>query len=63
MTSTIRDDKDFSHLLSFSVTVMTSFAECAKSNPLLYVESLFRHPVPHRFCEQMMNHYVNEELR
>lgn len=59
----IRNDKDFSHLLSFSVRVMTSFAECAKANPLLYVESLFRHPVPHRFCEQMMNHYVNEELR
>ena len=59
----IRKEKDFSDLLSFGARLMTNFGALAKANPLLYVESLFRHPVPHRFCEQTTNNYVNEELR
>jgi len=59
----IRKEKEFSHLLSFATRLMDSFAAAAEENPLLYVESLFRHPLPHRFCELTTNHYVNEELR
>mmetsp|Transcript_15769 Transcript_15769/g.23211 ORF Transcript_15769/g.23211 Transcript_15769/m.23211 type:complete len:995 (-) Transcript_15769:952-3936(-) len=59
----IRREKEFSHLLSFATRLMDSFAAAAERNPLLYVESLFRHPLPHRFCDFTTNHYVNEELR
>jgi timeless len=59
----IRREAEFGHLLSYGARVMASFASLAAANPLSYVESLFRHAIPHRFCEQVMNHYVNEELR
>ncbi|KAI2510180.1 negative regulation of DNA replication [Fragilaria crotonensis] len=61
--TSIRREADFGHLLSYCARVMASFASLAAVNPLLYVESLFRHAIPHRFCEQVMNHYVIEELR
>ena len=61
--TSIRRDADFGHLLTYCARVMASFASLAVANPLVYVESLFRHAIPHRFCEQVMNHYVNEELR
>jgi timeless len=59
----IRKEKDFTHLLSFAARLVRHFADAAKGNPLLYVESLFRHSAPHRFCESFTNKYVNEELR
>jgi timeless len=52
-----------SDLLSFGARLMTNFGALAKGNPLLYVDSLFRQPVPHRFGVQTTNNYVNEELR
>jgi len=42
---------------------MKRFAKASEENPMLYVEALFKHPVPHRFCELSTNVYVNEELR
>jgi timeless len=59
----IRKDKEYSPILSFATHVMTNISKSAKENPLLYVEALFRHPLPARFCEMTTNLYVNEELR
>ena len=60
---TIRDMPDFESLLMFSSSLTRRFALAAEVNPMLYVEALFKHPIPHRFCELSSNLYVNEELR
>ncbi len=60
---TIRDKEDFAGLLMFASSFMKRFARAAEINPMLYVEALFKHPIPHRFCELATNLYVNEELR
>lgn len=59
----IRDKNDFEALLVFAASFMKRFAKASEENPMLYVEALFKHPVPHRFCELSTNVYVNEELR
>jgi len=58
----IRRDKDYSSLLSFATLIMRHFARATESNPMLFIECLFRHPAPHRFCELSTNMYVSEEL-
>ncbi len=60
---TIRNEKEYATLLSFATSLMSRFAAHSQNNPLAFVECLFRHPVPHRFCELTTNLYVNEELR
>eukprot|EP00985_Skeletonema_marinoi_P003195 scaffold1327_cov98-Skeletonema_marinoi.AAC.1 len=59
----IRDKNDFEALLVFAASFMKRFARASEENPMLYVEALFKHPIPHRFCELSTNVYVNEELR
>lgn len=59
----IRKDKNYESLLQFCTKLMHNFWTAADANPLLYVESLFRHAVPHRFCEAFTNSYVDEDLR
>ena len=59
----IRDDTKFESLLTFATSLVTKFAKAAQHNPLLFVEALVRHPVPHRFCELSTHLYVGEELR
>lgn len=59
----IRDKNDFEALLVFAASFMKRFAKASEENPMLYVEALFKHPIPHRFCELSTNVYVNEELR
>ncbi len=59
----IRDKDDFEALLVFGASFMKRFARASEENPMLYVEALFKHPIPHRFCELSTNMYVNEELR
>jgi timeless len=59
----IRREKSFEPLLQFSTNLMYNFWSAADANPMLYVECLFRHPVPHRFCESVTNMYVSDELR
>lgn len=59
----IRDKKDFNALLMFASSFMKRFAHAAEANPMLYVEALFKHPNPQRFCEMATNNYVTEELR
>jgi timeless len=61
--ATIRHDPEFGFLLTFAASFMHNFCQSCQSNPLLYVECLFRHVVPHRFCDWSTNHYVSEELR
>ncbi|GAX10196.1 timeless [Fistulifera solaris] len=56
-------DKDFTPVLNFCVTTVGNFAKLASENPLLFVEALFRHPLPHKFCDHVTNMYVTEELR
>jgi len=59
----IRDKDDFEALLVFGASFMKRFARASDENPMLFVEALFKHPIPHRFCELSTNMYVNEELR
>ncbi|KAL3792192.1 hypothetical protein HJC23_009656 [Cyclotella cryptica] len=59
----IRGKEEFSALLMFASSFMKRFARATAVNPMLFVEALFRHPIPHRFCELTTNLYVNEELR
>jgi hypothetical protein len=60
---TIAKDSDYTTTLSFAANTVYKFAQMAAETPLLYVEAVLPHPVPHRFCELLTNHYVNEELR
>lgn len=59
----IRGDKDFASLIRFCSDHMYRFWSAAEENPMAYVECLFRHSMPHRFCESFTNLYVSEELR
>jgi len=59
----IEKDKSFDSLAKFGTTLMHKFWSAADSNPMLYVECLFQHSAPHRFCESVTNMYVNDELR
>lgn len=61
--SSIRKEKDYTATLSFAVRIVQNFATAAQDNPVLFVEALFKHPHPHRFCELATNSYVSEELR
>ena len=61
--ATIRKEKEYSALVAFATSLMSRFANHSRENQLAFVECLFRHPVPHRFCELTTNLYVNEELR
>jgi len=59
----IRKDKDYATLLQFSTKIVHNFAVAAQANPMLFVEALFKHPLPHRYCESVTNMYVTEDLR
>jgi len=59
----IQKDMSFKSLLKFSTSIMYKFWSAANSNPMIYVECLFQHATPHRFCESVTNMYVNDELR
>lgn len=59
---TIRDKKEFSHVIQFSASILRHFGNAARDNHMLFVETLFRFPHPHRVCEMVTNHYVTEEL-
>ncbi|OEU07935.1 hypothetical protein FRACYDRAFT_197226 [Fragilariopsis cylindrus CCMP1102] len=61
--NSIQKDRSFDSLIKFSTSLMYKFWSAADSNPMLYVECLFQHTTPHRFCEFVTNMYVNEELR
>jgi timeless len=61
--ASIRKEKDYTATLAFAVRIVQNFATAAQENPMLFVEALFRHPLPHRFCELATNSYVSEELR
>eukprot|EP00557_Chaetoceros_sp_GSL56_P013595 CAMPEP_0176484138 /NCGR_PEP_ID=MMETSP0200_2-20121128/4293_1 /TAXON_ID=947934 /ORGANISM="Chaetoceros sp., Strain GSL56" /LENGTH=1072 /DNA_ID=CAMNT_0017880589 /DNA_START=53 /DNA_END=3268 /DNA_ORIENTATION=+ len=58
----IQNDKTFEPVLAFASTLVRHFARSAEKNPMLYVEILFRHSAPHRFCESLSNMYVTEDL-
>jgi len=59
----IQKDRTFESLIKFSTSLMYKFWSAGNSNPMLYVECLFQHATPHRFCESVTNMYVNDELR
>jgi timeless len=59
----IRRDKKFEPLLAYCASFVHRFAKATQVNPLFFVEALFRHPIPHRFCDLSTNSYVSEELR
>jgi timeless len=57
------DQKDFRELIAFCTNFFSRFLSTSQKNPMLFVETLFRQPTPHRFCELFSNLYVSEELR
>jgi timeless len=61
--ASIRKEKDYTATLAFAVRIVQNFATAAQQNPVLFVEALFKHPLPHRYCELATNSYVSEELR
>ena len=61
--SSIRKDKNYATVLTFAAGIVHDFAQSSATNPMLFVESLFKHLVPHRYCELVTNMYVSEELR
>ena len=62
--ASIKNDKSFTHLLSFASTIVRHFATACERNPLLYVECLFgnRH-VTKSQCRNLVNCYVGDELK
>jgi timeless len=61
--ASIRKDKDYTTTLAFAVRIVQNFATAAQANPMLFVEAMFQHPAPHRFCDLVTNMYVTEELQ
>lgn len=59
----IEDDKEFQPLVGFSSNLLSRFLETSRHNPLIFVECLFRHHPPHKFCELFANQYISEELQ
>ena len=59
----LRNDKDFRSVISFGSTLVRHYARTCEKNPMLFVETLFRHSLPHRYCEIVSNNYVSEELK
>jgi timeless len=57
------EDKSLATATQFALRIVTRFAQACQANPLMVVEALVKHPMPHRYCEQVTNHYVTEELR
>jgi hypothetical protein len=57
------DDKEDKELILFCTTFYNRFMLMARTNPMIFVECLFRQSAPTRFCELVSNHYVSEELR
>ena len=59
----IRSDPTYAGLINFATAIVHNFAVAAQSNPVLFVEVLFKHPSSHRFCDMITNSYVTEDLR
>jgi len=59
----LREEPDFYSVLSFATTIVKHYAKACSVNPMLHVETLFRHSLPHRFCTMSANLYVSEELQ
>ena len=59
----LRNDNDYHPLVSFGSTLVRHYARTCEKNPMLFVETLFRQSIPHRYCESLLNNYVSEELK
>lgn len=59
----IRKDGDYAALLRFAASAVQKFAAAAQANPMLFIEALFKHPLPHRYCDLFANTYVTDDLR
>jgi timeless len=60
--TSIRKDKDYAAMLQFASTIAYNFAVHAKKNPMLFIEILLKHPLPHRHCDEVMNLYVSDDV-
>lgn len=58
-----RSNEKSLRVLSFVSTYMRHYARECQCNTMMHVETLFRHPLPYRFCELSANLYITEELR
>jgi timeless len=59
----LRNKVEEEFLLTFATGLIRHYVAFAERNPMLYVETLFRHPLPLRFCESSFNMYVTDEMR
>ena len=55
--------EDSEAVITYCTSFLYRFLEVSSQNPMIFVECLFRHQAPHRFCELFSNLYVSEELR
>jgi len=61
--SSLRDNPTFKSLLNFASTLIRHYSRACEKNPMIHVESLFKHAMPLRFCESISNMYVTEEIK
>jgi timeless len=59
----IRKNPEYAAMLQFASTITYNFAVHAKKNPMLFVEILLKHPLPHRYCDEVANLYVSDDVR
>lgn len=60
--TSLQGNESFENLLKFASTIVRHFARASEENPMLFVEAMFKHPIPHRYCETVANIYVTDEL-
>ena len=61
--ASIRGDDNLAPVLQFATSLVRNFARAAAQNPMLFVEALIKHSYPNRYCENVANCYVSDELR
>lgn len=61
--ASLRHRDDASFLIKFCTGFLSRFQDATIDNPALFVDCLFRHAASQRFCEQVENKYVTDELR
>mmetsp|Transcript_11015 Transcript_11015/g.24276 ORF Transcript_11015/g.24276 Transcript_11015/m.24276 type:complete len:942 (+) Transcript_11015:424-3249(+) len=58
----MQENRRQAFVVAFVTAVVRRFASETQKNPLLWVEALFSHPSPHRYCELVVNQYVGDDL-
>jgi hypothetical protein len=63
LDSSIRNTEGYESLISFCTRHMEKFLAASQDNHMAFVECLFRHFSPRRFCESFTEFYMSEEFK